>query len=157
MLLLAVLSFTAFAQDKKQVTIKAGTIVPLEAVEEIRGATANEGQTVDFRVRTDIKVNGIVAIPAGTIAKGTVYEAKRSTAFGTRGRLGIKLNRLTTESGDIVLFTDSKVYIKGANRTPLSVIIFLCTCLPFPCGGKAVMPIGYELEAVVASNTDITL
>ena len=32
-----------------------------------------------------------VTIPAGTLAKGSVYEAKRSTAFGTRGRLGIKV------------------------------------------------------------------
>lgn len=101
----------AFAQ--KTVTIKAGTLVSLESTKEVRGAKVNEGETVDFRVVRDVVIDGVVAIPAGTIAKGTVYEAKRSTAFGTRGLLGIKIKYLNTPSGEIVNFTSSDVYIKG--------------------------------------------
>ena len=82
----------SFASAQKKVTIKSGTIVSLESVKEVRGAKVHEGETVDFKVVRDVIVDGTVAIPAGTIAKGTVYEAKRSTAFGTRGRLGIKIN-----------------------------------------------------------------
>ena len=85
------------------------------------------------------------------------YEAKRSTAFGTRGRLGIKLRYLTLPSGEQVSFTSSEVYIKGVNRTPLSVIIFCFTCLPFPCGGKAQLTAGYEVDATVASNTTVVV
>ena len=56
-----------------------------------------------------------------------------------------------------VSFTSSEVYIKGVNRTPLSVIIFCFTCLPFPCGGKAQMTAGYEVDATVASNTTVVV
>lgn len=132
-------------------------MIPLQAEQEVRGAKANVGQKVDFSVCRDIIVDGKVAIPQGTIAHGTVYEAKRSTAFGTRGRLGIKIRSLTTGNGDYVGLTGSDVYIKGQNRTAVSVIVFLCTWLPFPCGGKAVMQYGYETDATVASNTEITL
>lgn len=69
----------------------------------------------------------------------------------------IKLRYLTLPSGEQVSFTSSEVYIKGVNRTPLSVIIFCFTCLPFPCGGKAQMRVGYEVDATVASNTTVVV
>lgn len=148
-------SFMSYAQQS--VVIKAGTTVPLESVKATRATDVHEGESVDFRVSRDVKIDGKVAIPAGTLAKGIVYEAKRSTAFGTRGRLGIKLRYLTLPSGDQVTFASSDVYIKGVNRTALSVVIFCFTCLPFPCGGKAEMPAGYEVDATVANNTTISL
>ena len=155
LLLASAICTCSFAQ--KKVTIKAGTIVPLESVQAVRATQVHEGEYVDFKVSRDVIVDGVVAIPTGTIAKGTVYEAKRSTAFGTRGRLGIKIKYLTLPSGEYVNFTSTDVYIKGVNRTPLSVIIFCFTCLPFPCGGKAEMKKGYEVEATVANNTSIEI
>ena len=157
-----VLSFTllaicvlSFAQ--KQVTIKGGTVVPVEAVKNVRATEVQVGQNVDFKVARDIIVDGIIAIPAGTIVKGNVYEAKRSTAFGTKGRLGIRLRYLNLPSGDVVNFASSEVYIQGKNRTALSVIIFCCTCLPFPCGSKAELTTGVEYDATVANNTTVTV
>ena len=45
----------------------------------------------------------------------------------------------------------------GKNRTPLSVIIFLCTYFPFPCGSKAELKTGVEYDATVANNTTVTI
>lgn len=152
-LLLVVL--TTYAQTK--VTVKAGTVISLEAINNVRASNVNEGQSIDFRVSRDVMVDGVVAIPTGTIAKGQVYEAKRSTWFGTKGRLGIKVRYLTTSAGETINFASSDVYITGKNRTPISVVVFLCTCLPFPCGSKAEMKAGYEFDATVASNTQVTV
>ena len=154
-MLMLIMAIAVIAQ--KQVTIKGGTIVPLESTAKIKAADVNVGQTVDFRVSKDVLVDGIVAIPCGTIAKGTVYEAKRSTAFGTKGRLGIKVRYLTLPSGENISFASSDIYIQGQNRTALSVVVFIFTLLPFPCGSKAVMPLGYEFDATVANNTTITI
>ena len=153
--LMFIMAIAVIAQ--KQVTIKGGTIVPLESTAKIKAADVNVGQTVDFRVSRDVLVDGIVAIPCGTIAKGTVYEAKKSTAFGTKGRLGIKVRYLTLPSGDNISFASSDIYIQGQNRTALSVVVFIFTLLPFPCGSKAVMPLGYEFDATVANNTTVTI
>ena len=154
-MLMLIMAIAMMAQ--KQVTIKGGTIVPLESTATVKAADVNVGQTVDFKVSRDVVVDGVVAIPRGTIAKGTVYEAKRSTAFGTKGRLGIKARSLTLPSGENISFASSDIYIPGQNRTALSVVIFCFTLLPFPCGSKAVMPLGYEFDATVASNTTITI
>lgn len=154
---LVFIGMSSFAFAQKQLTIKAGTIVPVEAVKNVRATEVQVGQNVDFKVSRDVIVDGIAAIPAGTIVKGNVYEAKRSTAFGTKGRLGIKLRYLNLPSGDVVNFASSDVYIQGKNRTALSVIVFLCTCLPLPCGSKAELKTGVEYDATVANNTTVTI
>lgn len=154
---LAFLAMSGLAYAQKTVTIKGGTIVPVEAVRNVRATEVQVGQNVDFKVVRDVIVDGVVAIPVGTIVKGNVYEAKRSTAFGTKGRLGIKLRYLNLPSGDVLNFASSDVYIQGRNRTALSVIIFCCTCLPFPCGSKAELKTGVEYDATVANNTTVTI
>lgn len=155
--LLSVISVCTYLQAQSKVTIKGGTVVPVSAVNNVRAAEVEVGQNVDFKVVRDVIVDGKVAIPAGTIAKGQVYEAKRSTAFGTKGRLGIHLNYLNLPSGDMVNFTSSNIYIQGQNRTAISVIVFCFTLLPFPCGSKAELKTGIEYEAIVGSNTTVSI
>ena len=59
-MLMLIMAIAVIAQ--KQVTIKGGTIVPLESTAKIKAADVNVGQTVDFRVSKDVLVDGIVAI-----------------------------------------------------------------------------------------------
>ena len=75
------MSFASFAQ--KEVTVKAGTLVPLQITNPTKAADVSVGQKVAFRVSRDIKVDGVTAIPYGTIVNGTVYQAKRSSWWGT--------------------------------------------------------------------------
>jgi hypothetical protein len=154
------LSFIAFSTclfAQKQVTIKGGTPIPVISDRNIKAADVSVGQNIDFKVARDFFVDGIVAIPSGTIVKGQVYEAKRSTAFGTKGRLGIQLRYLNLPSGDVINFSSSNIYIQGQNRTAISVIVFCLTCLPFPCGSKAELKAGVEYEALVGSNTTVNV
>lgn len=157
LLLFAVILTSTLSYAQKKVTIKGGTVVPVSSTRNVRAANVEVGQNLDFRVERDVLVDGIVAIPVGTIVKGQVYEAKRSTAFGTKGRLGIQLKYLNLPSGDTVNFSSSNIYIQGQNRTAISVIVFLCTCLPFPCGSRAELKAGMEYEAIVGSNTTVNI
>ena len=154
---LSSIAFSTCLFAQKQVTIKGGTPIPVISDRNIKAADVSVGQNIDFKVARDILVDGIVAIPAGTIVKGQVYEAKRSTAFGTKGRLGIQLRYLNLPSGDVINFSSSNIYIQGQNRTAISVIVFCLTCLPFPCGSKAELKAGVEYEALVGSNTTVNV
>ncbi|MBR2631636.1 MAG: hypothetical protein Q4F47_08970 [Bacteroidaceae bacterium] len=149
---------TSFAFAQKSVTVKAGTIVPLQAVKQIKAADVNEGETVDFRVANDIIVDNNIAIQKGTIVKGTVNEAKKSSIAGTKGRLVINISNLILPSGEQIYFSNTAARIYGKNRTPLAVItgIFVWPCIFIP-GTKAVMPEGYEIQATVASNTEVKI
>jgi hypothetical protein len=154
-LTLATICSTGFAQ--KTVTIKGGTIVPIAAENNIRASQVSEGQYVDFRVMRDVIVDGSVAIPAGTIVKGQVYEARRSLAFGIPGSLGIQIRYSNLPSGDTIPFTSSNITVRGSNRIALSVIIFCCTCVPLPCGSRAELKANVEYGAMVASDTTVSV
>ncbi len=144
--------------SQKKVIIKAGTIVPIQSVSTVKAADVVIDQTVDFKVTSDIKIDDVVAIPAGTLVKGIVVEAKKSTIAGTKGRLTIKVNSLSLGGGEQVFFTDSFIRRYGKNRTPVAVITSLfCWPLIFIPGTKAVMPAGYETQATVAANTAIVI
>ena len=152
-LALCLMSVSAFAQ--KEVTVKAGTIVPLQIVNPVKAADVSVGQKVAFRVSRDINVDGVTAIPFGTLVNGNVYEAKKSSWWGTKGRLGIKINELIAPNGEIIPLTNGDIYVTGKNRTTLSVLLFCFVTIPacFICGSKAEIPYGYELQANIAANT----
>ena len=156
-LFLCTMSIGAFAQ--KEVMVKAGTIVPLQVINHTQAADVSIGQKVGFRVSRDINIDGVTAIPYGTLASGTVYEAKKSSWWGTKGRLGIKINELVTPNGETIPLTNSDIYVTGKNRTTLSVVLFVFVVWPacFICGSKAEIPAGYEIQANVAANTPIVV
>lgn len=159
MLFLLTMGFVCFsASAQKQVTLKAGSIVPLQSVNQVKAADVSEGQTVDFQVVQDVNVDGVCVIPRGTLVKGKVAEARKSTVAGTKGRLVITINSLNLPDGEPVFFSNTDVRVYGKNRTPLAVAtgIFLWPCLFIP-GTKAVMPAGYEVQATVAANTVVNV
>ena len=147
------MSAAAFAQ--KEVTVKAGTMVPLQITNATKAADVSVGQKVAFRVSRDINVDGVTAIPYGTIANGTVYEAKKSSWWGTKGRLVIKITEMFGPNGEMIPLANGDVYVTGKNRTTLSVLLFCFVTIPacFICGSKAEIPNGYEVQANVAANT----
>ena len=144
------------AQTDKEVVVKAGTIVLLQSVNQVKAADVEEGQMVDFRVVRDVLVDGICAIPSGTLVKGKVTEAKKSSLAGTKGRLGINISYLNLPSGTPIYFSNTDIHINGKNKTPLAVItgLFIWPCIFIP-GTKAVMPVGYEVQATIAANATI--
>ena len=152
-LILCVMSVATYAQ--KEVMVKAGTLVPLQIVNPTKAADVKVGQKVAFRVSRDINVDGVTAIPFGTTVNGTVYEAKKSSWWGIKGRLGVRINELITPKGEIVPLMNGDVYVTGKNRTALSVALFALVVWPacFICGSKAEIPAGYEVQANVASDT----
>ena len=153
---LCLMSLNTFAQ--KQVSLKAGTIVPLLSVKQVKAADVSEGETVDFRVARDIKVNDVCVIPQGALVKGRVSESRKSTVGGTKGKLIINISELILENGDPIYFTNSDVRIYGHNRTPVAVVTGFFTIFGFLIpGSKAVMPAGYETQATVAANTTVTV
>ncbi|MBQ7869052.1 MAG: hypothetical protein IJ355_01775 [Prevotella sp.] len=146
------------AQTGKEVVVKAGTIVLLQSVNQVKAADVEEGQMVDFKVVQDVMVDEICVIPSGTLVKGKVTEAKKSSLVGTKGRLSINISYLNLPSGTPIYFSNTDVRIKGKNKTPLAVVtgLIIWPCLFIP-GTKAVMPAGYEVQATIAANATINV
>lgn len=158
-LIITIMAFVPlFVMAQKTVKVKSGTVIPLQSVIEVKAADVNEGDLVDFRVSSDVKSDGIVIVPQGTITKGRVIEAKKSSIAGTKGRLVIEITNVPLENGEKLYLSSTLVRVYGKNKTPLAVVT---GCLVWPCifipGTKAVMPAGYEVQGIVSSNTEIEL
>ena len=154
-LVLCCMSAMSFAQ--KEVTIKAGTLIPFQAVNTVKAADVDEGQKLNFRVARDIVVDGVTAIPYGSLANATITKAKKSSWWGTRGRLAASITEIVMPDGTVIPIQNGNFEIKGKNRTALSVVLFLFVTIPgcAICGSKAEMPAGYEIVANVAANTKL--
>ena len=145
-------------QPDTQIKLAVGTEIPLQNINYVKAADLYVGQDVNFRVNREIKSNNITLIPYGTIVKGKVYEAKKSSGFGTKGKLGIRIDNITLANGNNIPINDGDIYVTGKNRTPLSVCLFLFVTWPacFITGSKAELPAGYEVISKVAHTVTFT-
>ena len=143
--------------NKNEITeeyrLEAGTNIPLQNVRHLRAAELSKGQEVEFQVSRDVKVGGITVIPFGTSVYGTVYLAKRSSWFGTKGKLGISVNKISIPNGVDIPLNNGDLYVTGKNRTALSVCLFLFALWPccFITGSKAEIPANYPTVAKIAN------
>lgn len=154
-LIMSLMCVSAFAQ--KEVQVKAGTIIPLRATNTVAAADVKVGDKVLFTVARDVNIDGVTAIPYGTSASGIITLAKKSSWWGTKGRLSLNVTELVMPNGTVIPLENGMVQIQGKNRTALSVVLFTFVVWPacFICGSKAEMQAGYEIQANVAANTTL--
>ena len=85
----------------KIITLRAGTPIPIEIVNSVRASNLDRGSRVAFRVSRDVVVDGVTILPYGTPVTGVVYKASRSSVFGTKGKLGIKIENVYTNNSSL--------------------------------------------------------
>ncbi len=80
-------------------TLEDGTIVKLKLMRDLSSSKLQDKETVDFEVIDDVKVEGIVVIPRGSKAEGTVIDTQAARRMGRSGRVGVKLDWALTGDG----------------------------------------------------------
>ncbi len=156
LVLVSWLAPAAFAQ--KQVTLKSGTPVILATTTNITSKNVFAGNTVDFKVVSDVIVDGTVVIPAGTIAKGQVSNVSKASALGKGGELSIGINTINAIDGTLVPLSGAQISASGNDKVGLAIVCGICTLVGFLIhGSQAELPAGTQAQAVVMSNTSITL
>ena len=73
--------------EYREVTIPAGTALPLEMTSTISSASAEVEAPVSAKLRNAITVDGETAIPAGAILRGNVTDVERSGRVSGRAHL----------------------------------------------------------------------
>jgi len=80
------------APEYREVTIPAGTALPLEMTSTISSASAEVEAPVSAKLRNAITIDGENAIPAGTIVRGNVTDVERSGRVSGRAHLSFAFN-----------------------------------------------------------------
>jgi hypothetical protein len=80
--------------------VPAGTQIPLALAAELSSKSAKVGDTIRANVTTDIRVDGRLAIPAGTTIAGQVTDVvSGSDKIGGVPKLGLRFERLEMPGG----------------------------------------------------------
>jgi hypothetical protein len=142
-----------------EVVLNAGTLVPLETIGVITSQGLTAGQTIDFKVRADVKVGEKVVIAAGSIAKAQVTRVNEPKAIGKQGVVELQVKSVQSVDGKSINLSSGSVYKEGEDRLGLSIGlgIFICLLFLLMKGKNAEIAPGYQVDAVVASNTTITV
>jgi BON domain len=93
--------------EVKQLTLAAGTVVPVRITETIDSKTAQPNDAFHGALASDLMSGGVVAIPRGAAVMGRVVDAKEATHFKGNSLLSLELTQLSARGQRISLVTDT--------------------------------------------------
>ena len=109
----------------REVTVPAGTALPLELTTAISSATATVEMPVTARLRQAVVVSGSTVIPAGSTLEGEVFEVERAGRVKGRSRVAIRFNEVRMAGVTEDLRTNPVIFegeaTKGEDATKVGV------------------------------------
>ena len=108
------------APVSRNVTIPAGTILPVRLTDALDSATTQPGTAFHGSLASDLVVNGMVAIPQGASIVGKVDDVKDATHFKGSASITAEVNYIRTNGQSIAVSTDPYVQEgKGRGKNTL--------------------------------------
>lgn len=97
----------------EQFVISSDSVIGLELDAPLSSETARVEDPVEARISRDVKVGDKVAIPAGTLVRGTVTEVERGGKLHTQARLGLSFTTIVMPDGAEVPISTDTVFREG--------------------------------------------
>ena len=91
----------------REITIAAGTVVPVRMTDALDTKTAQPNDVFHGALASDLRADGVVALPRGTPILGRVVDAKGAAHFKGNSLLTIELTQLTAHGQKVSLVTDA--------------------------------------------------
>jgi hypothetical protein len=91
----------------KEVTLPAGTVIPVRITETLDSKTAQANDVFHASLAGDVGTQGVIALPHGAAITGRIIEVKEAAHFAGAAMLSIELTKLTARGQQITLVTDS--------------------------------------------------
>jgi hypothetical protein len=85
---------SATAIEYREVTLPAGTVLPVELTTRVGSETSHVEDTVRGTLRRAVVVHGVQAFPAGTAVVGHVTSAQRSAKVKGRARIAFRFTAI---------------------------------------------------------------
>ena len=100
---------TASADDVRELTLPAGTVLPLTLDSYVASDTSRVEDSVRAHVRRAIVVNGRTIVPAGSTLIGNITSVERPGRVKGRGYVAFRFSQLTTPEAGRVSIQTSRV------------------------------------------------
>jgi len=137
-----------------KIVLAHATPVRLVLLDNVSSATATAGQAVNFEVAEDVLVEGLIVIPRGSPATGTITDAQAKRRMGKAGYVDINIDKVTLADGEKVLLI-AQSHNSGdpheGTQTPSGAV---ASVMPMR-GRDAIVTKGTQLDAFI--NGDVAL
>jgi len=164
---IVLLTATVYGQspaESKGFLLEDGTPLRLRLQRTISSADAHLNEQVDFEVLDEVKVNGVVLIPKGGIAWGTVTAAQSKRRMGRGGKLDVNVDSARMVNGDKIALRAVKNSVGGSHSGAMAggmvaTAIFVPVAAPLFLlmhGKDVTIPKGTEIMAYVNGNVDLS-
>ena len=87
---------TAAAPAYREVTLPAGTVLPVDLLTAVGSDISRVEQAIEGRLRSSVRVGGVEVLPAGTMVSGHVTAAQRPGKVKGRGLIALRFTRVDT-------------------------------------------------------------
>jgi len=84
----------------KDFTLADGAVVKLRLMRDLSSSEIKVEDPVEFEVIEDVKLDGVVVIPRGAKAEGSVIDARAARRMGRSGRIGVRLDYVSPATGE---------------------------------------------------------
>ena len=148
-----------------QPCLEDGTPVKLRISQTVSSATAHVNDRVEFEVLEDVRISGVLIIPKGGIAWGTVTEAQPKRRMARGGKLEIVMDSVRLTDGEKAALRATQEAKGGGHVGAMTAGIVATGLLFFPAApfflfmhGKDIsIPKGTEVPTFVNGNFQLDL
>ena len=143
-----------------ELTLHDGTPVRLRLSRNLSSADAKTGDTVDFEVLEDVKVDGMLLIARGGTAIGTVTDAEHKKRMARGGKLDMTIDYVRLVNGDKVALRAVKETSGGGHTGAMTGAMVATALVAWPAapfflfmhGKDTTIPKDTEITAYVNSE-----
>ena len=147
----------AQVSSTESVLVHDGTPVRLRLTRNLSSADAKKGETVDFEVLEDVKVDDVLVVARGATAIATVTEAEHKKRMARGGKLDINIDYVRIVNGDKIALRAVKETSGGGHTGAMTGGIVATSLVFFPAapfflfmhGKDTTIPKGTEISAYV--------
>jgi hypothetical protein len=141
--------------------IHDGTPVKLRLAENLSSADAHAGQEIPFECVDEVQVDGVVVLPKGSAAVGTVTEAESKRTMGRAGKLNIAISYARLKDNEKVALRATKEAKGGSHTGAMAGAMVATVALSFGLaaplflfmkGKDITIPQGTEVTAFVEGD-----
>lgn len=148
-----VLVFAAVSALGQEIVLPEGSELTLTLNKELSSKEADRGDTIEFTVKNDVKIEDQIIVKQGTLAKGTVIYAEKGGYLGRSGKLAVQVESTMTTDGQPMPLRAAKG--KEGNSATGATMALSMLVGPFGMlkkGGDTVIKEGAELVVYTAEE-----
>jgi hypothetical protein len=141
-------------------SIHDGTPVKLRLAESLSSADAHAGQEIPFECVDELQVDGVLVLPKGSAAVGTVTEAEPKRTMGRAGKLDIAISYARLKDNEKVALRATKEAKGGSHTGAMAGAMVATSLIIWPAapfflfikGKDITIPQGTEITAFVEGD-----